>query len=179
MEQKILVPEGGKWHIEYFSMLDDLGLTRSVFANIVRDDPSTLIVLLWLADHNGCTHEKLLSMCKREHEDRLKSIEDKYGFAMYLWGLNLGYTGESVGKAIEKFISDKQKKPFDLKYLEMPLEKLSDTGILHTKWMPNEKGIFEIRYVMRGIYAELFKGFSGICDREELLKRLLLVKVPQ
>jgi len=178
MEQKILVFGKGKRWIEYFSWLDDAGLTRSVFANIVRDDPSTLIVLLWLADHNGCTHEKLLGMCKKEHKNRLNNIGKNYGTAMYLWGLNFGCTGESVGKAIEKFIGDKQKKPFDLKYLEMPLEKLSDTGILYTRWIPNEEGIFEIRYVMRDIYAKLFKGFSGICNREKLLRRLLLTEVP-
>ena len=173
MEEKILVFQEGKRWIEYMSELEEVCLTRSPFANIVRDDPNTLIVLLWLADHNNCTHEELLGMCKREYEKRLNNVGNNRGLAMYLWGLNFGYTGESVEKAIAKFIKDKQKKPFDLKYLEMPLEKLSDAEILSTKRMPNN----EIRYTMRGIYAKLFKGFSGISDNEKLLKRLLLVEV--
>ena len=178
MEQKILVFGEGKRWIEYFSMLDDLGLTRSVFANIIRDDPNTLIVLLWLADHNNCTHEELLGMCKREYEKRLNNVGKNRGTAMYLWELNFGYTGESAEKVIAKFIEDIQKKPFDLKYLEMPLEKLLDTGILHTEWMPGKEGIFEIRYIMRNICAELFRGFSVTIDNDKLLKRLLLIDVP-
>jgi hypothetical protein len=61
MEEKIVVFGGGKRWIEYFSELDEVGLVRSALANVVRDDPGTLSVLLHTARPSGCSYDELIN----------------------------------------------------------------------------------------------------------------------
>lgn len=61
MEEKILVFGEGKRWIEYFSELDEVGLVRSALANVVRDDPGTLSVLLRTARPSGCSYDELIN----------------------------------------------------------------------------------------------------------------------
>ncbi|MCK4735694.1 MAG: hypothetical protein KAT65_24785 [Methanophagales archaeon] len=61
MEEKILVLGEGKRGIEYLSELEEVCLTRSALANVVRDDPGTLSVLLRTARAGGCSYDELIN----------------------------------------------------------------------------------------------------------------------
>ena len=61
MEEKILVLGEGKRGIEYLSELEEVCLTRSALANVVRDDPGTLRVLLHTARPSGCSYDELIN----------------------------------------------------------------------------------------------------------------------
>ena len=51
----------GKRGIEYLSELEEVCLTRSALANVVRDDPGTLSVLLHTARPSGCSYDELIN----------------------------------------------------------------------------------------------------------------------
>lgn len=61
MEEKIVVFGGGKRWIEYMSELEEVCLTRSALANVVRDDPDTLSVFMRTARTGGCSYDELIN----------------------------------------------------------------------------------------------------------------------
>ena len=52
--------EGKRW-IEYMSELEEVCLTRSALANVVRDDPDTLSVFMRTARTGGCSYDELIN----------------------------------------------------------------------------------------------------------------------
>ena len=61
MEEKIVVFGEGKRWIEYMSELEEVCLTRSALANVVRDDPDTLNVFMRTARTGGCSYDELIN----------------------------------------------------------------------------------------------------------------------
>ena len=99
MEEKIVVFGEGKRWIEYMSELEEVCLTRSALANVVRDDPDTLSVFMRTARTGGCSYDELIN-----------KIED-------IGAVNKGLDKLlDVGILTAKWVFNKEKNTYERKF---------------------------------------------------------------